>query len=151
MEECAAAALPSLPMASMSESPKAAVAAARLSWRGSPGSLSFPLALSTTGVWRVADLEVLNGINTFPAWLAWQLAWYVCTPVTRTTLPHTITNLLPHACIPHLRRVLCSPGCGCSGHRWLGIAGPQELWSHLLQLVPLVSGLEGALAWPPLG
>ena len=48
MEECAAAALPCPPMASMSESPKAAVAAARLSWRGSPGSLSFPLALSTT-------------------------------------------------------------------------------------------------------
>ena len=75
MEECAAAALPlalpRLPMAWMSESPKAAVAAARLSWRGSPGSLSFPLALSTTGVRRVADLEVLNGINTFPAWLAW--------------------------------------------------------------------------------
>ena len=70
MEECAAAALPlalpRLPMAWMSESPGAAVArAARLSWRGSPRSLAFPLALSTTGFRRGADLEVLNGINTF--------------------------------------------------------------------------------------
>ena len=100
MEECAAAALPCLPMAWMSKSPKAAVAAARLSWRGSPGSLSFPLALSTTGVRRVADLEVLNGINTLPAWLAWHGTVHARHAHHLATYHHQLTSPRPHPSSP---------------------------------------------------
>ena len=100
MEECAAAALPRLPMAWMSESPRAAVAAARLSWRGSPRSLAFPLALSTTGVRRGADLEVLNGINTFLPWCTWCGTLHAHHAHHLTTDLHQLTSLHAHPTSP---------------------------------------------------
>ena len=74
----------------------------------------------------------------------------LCAPSPHTTSPHTFTNSLPHTRIPHLRRKFCSLGCGRSGHRWLGSDGHKEFKLHLLQLLLSLSGLERALARPPL-